>query len=71
MSTTEGKSLQDVIQGAIEAEDKGVPVDWKAMCLQTYNVAMEEIKRLQPAPDVPHESMEPTVRGGEPANEGE
>ncbi len=58
MSTTEGKSLQDVIQGAIEAEDKGVPVDWKAMCLQTYNVAMEEIKRLTPVPEVPEEASD-------------
>ena len=49
----EGKSLQDVINGAIKAEEMGVPVDWKSMCLQTYNTAMEEIKRLQPVPQVP------------------
>ena len=44
----EAKSLQDVIQAAVEAENQGVNVDWKAMCFQTYNVAMEEIKRLTP-----------------------
>ncbi len=51
MSTTEEKSLQDVIQAAITAEDAGVPVNWKAICLQTYEVAMAEIKRLQPEPE--------------------
>ncbi len=51
MSTTEDKSLQSVIQAAIEAEDKGVAINWKAICLETYQVAMAEIQRLQPEPE--------------------
>lgn len=49
MSTTEGKTLQSVIQAAIEAEDKGVAINWKAICLETYQVAMAEINRLSPS----------------------
>ena len=48
MSTTESKTLQDIIQSAIKAEAEGVPVNWKEMCLQTYQVAVAEIQRLQP-----------------------
>ena len=42
------RSLQDIIQAAITAEDAGVPVAWKQICLNTYQVAMAEIQRLQP-----------------------
>jgi len=48
---SEEKTLQGVIQAAITAEDAGVPVNWKAICLQTYEVAMAEIKRLTPEPE--------------------
>jgi len=51
MSTTEENevletSLQEVIASAVEAQDKGVPVDWQQICLHTYQVAEAEIARL-------------------------
>ncbi len=39
-------SLQEVIASAVEAQDKGVPVDWQQICLHTYQVAEAEIARL-------------------------
>ncbi len=54
----EEKSLQQVIEAAVTAENAGVAVDWKALCFQTYNVAMAEIQKLQEltTPDVPMEN---------------
>ena len=48
---SEERSLQDVIQAAITAQDSGVIVNWQELCLQTYQVAMAEIKRLTPDPE--------------------
>ena len=39
-------SIQDKLQAALEAEAKGLPIDWKTLCVNTYNAAMDEIKRL-------------------------
>jgi len=44
---TEAVSVQEQLQAAMEAEAKGIPVDLKSLCVQTYNAAMGEIKRLQ------------------------
>ena len=44
---TQEISIQDQLQEAMEAETKGIVVDWKAMCVQTYNAAMGEIQRLK------------------------
>ena len=46
LTMSEEKSLQQVIEAAVTAENAGVAVDWKALCFQTYNVAMEEIRNL-------------------------
>ena len=40
-------TLQDKLQAAIEAEAKGIPVSWKELCVETYNVAMLEVQKLQ------------------------
>lgn len=40
-------SMQDVLQGAIEAENKGIPVDWKSMAMKVYNVAINHIAALE------------------------
>ena len=42
------RTLQGALEAAIAAEDAGAKIDWKAMCVETYNVAMAEIKRLTP-----------------------
>jgi len=42
------RTLQSILEAAIAADEAGVPVDWKALTVQTYNAAMEEIKRLTP-----------------------
>ena len=42
------RTLQSILEAAVVADEAGVPVDWKALTVQTYNVAMEEIKRLTP-----------------------
>lgn len=42
------RTLQSALEAAIAAEDAGAVIDWKAMCVQIYNVSLEEIKRLQP-----------------------
>ena len=39
-------TLQEKLQAAMEADAKGIPVSWKEMCVETYNVAMAEIQRL-------------------------
>jgi len=40
-------SLNEVINGALQAESQGIPVDWKALCLQTYNLATNHIANLE------------------------
>ena len=56
MSEEQTVSIQDQLQTALEAEQKGIPVDWKTLCIQVYNVAMAEIKRLtQDKPEMPPE----------------
>lgn len=47
MSTIEENTLQDIIQAAIKAEDAGVPVNWKEICLAGYQAAVAEIRKLQ------------------------
>ena len=39
-------SLQDIINGAMQAEQQGIPVDWKELCMRTYNVASNELAKL-------------------------
>ncbi len=40
-------SLNDIINAALQAEKQGVPVDWKQMCLNVYNVATNHIANLE------------------------
>ena len=56
MTDEQTVSIQDQLQTAVEAEQKGIPVDWKTLCIQVYNVAMAEIKRL--TEDQPEEAEE-------------
>ena len=44
-----GQSIQDKLQAAVQAQEAGVPVDWQALCVETYNVATAEIQGLQEA----------------------
>ena len=39
-------TLESVISAAAEADTKGVPVDWKAICVQTYNTLTAKINTL-------------------------
>jgi len=57
LSEEQTVSIQDQLQTAIGAEQKGIPVDWKTLCIQVYNVAMAEIKRLtdEAEPELPPE----------------
>ena len=41
-----GQTMQEKLQKAVEAQDAGIPVDWQALCLETYNVATQEIGKL-------------------------
>jgi hypothetical protein len=38
--------LESIIQAAARAEREGVPVDWKAICIQTFNILTEKINKL-------------------------
>ena len=40
------RTLEDVIAAATVATEQGVPVDWKAICIQTYNILSEKINKL-------------------------
>ena len=40
------QTLQEKLQAAVDAQNKGIPVNWQEMCLETYNAAMAEIQRL-------------------------
>ena len=52
MTTPEnaGVSLNDVINAGLQAEQNGVPVDWKQLCMTVYNVASNHIANME-APD--------------------
>ena len=39
------RTPQSVIQAAITAEDAGVAVDWKVICLDMVNAFMAELQR--------------------------
>jgi hypothetical protein len=45
---SEERTMQEVLQEAQQAEQRGIAVDWKAMCFQVLTVATQEIARLQP-----------------------
>jgi hypothetical protein len=49
METTSnaGASLNDVLQAAIDAEKKGVPVNWRDMCMTVYTVATNHIANME------------------------
>ncbi len=60
MSNSDGqRSLQDVLQSAQVAESQGVPVDWKSMAMQIYNVAMNHIAQLEQEPPPASGDMTP------------
>jgi hypothetical protein len=40
------RTLEDVIAAAARATEQGVPVDWKAICIQTFNILTEKINKL-------------------------
>ena len=42
-------SINELMQSAIDAERVGVPVDWRNMCMQIANAAINEINRLKEA----------------------
>jgi hypothetical protein len=42
----EPRTLEDVIAAAARATEQGVPVDWKAICIQTFNILTEKINKL-------------------------
>lgn len=51
-------SLNEVLQAAIDADNRGVPVDWKNMALNIYNVATNHIAQLQEQIPTPAEDEE-------------
>lgn len=44
---SEERTMQQVLQEAQVAEQRGIAVDWRAMCFQLLSVATQEIGRLQ------------------------
>ena len=53
------RTLQGALEAAITAQEAGAKIDWQAMCVEVYNVAMAEIKRLQPPePTLMDQAME-------------
>jgi len=49
---SEERTMQQVLQEAQQAEQRGIAVDWKAMCFQVLTAATQEIARLQPEAEV-------------------
>lgn len=43
----QGRSIQEKLQAAVQAQEAGVPVDWQALCVEAYNTAAGEVQRLQ------------------------
>ena len=40
-------SLNDVLNAAIQADNNGVPVDWKQLAMTIYNVATNHIAQME------------------------
>ena len=40
-------TLQEMVQTAIDADGKGVPVDWKNLAMFVYNAATNHIAQLE------------------------
>jgi hypothetical protein len=43
----EQQTLDQKINEAVTAQNRGIPIDWQRMCMETYNVMMVEVQRLQ------------------------
>ena len=52
-------TITEVVQKAMEAEQSGVPVDWRAMCITVHNAALEAAKAAtNETPELPEDFVQ-------------
>jgi hypothetical protein len=63
-------TLNEIINTALNSDNVGVPIDWKALCFKTYNVATNHIASLEAELETAKNALEGVVNT-EPTGDAE